>query len=505
MINKILLIDIEEISSQKRSLVNQNWSHYPIGLMYLASSIKEVYPEIKIKIFHTCTSENPLIDLVSLLADFQPDLVGLRGLSVFKKDFSIIAQTVKKILPKKYVVAGGPYPSISYEEVLLNEHVDMVLLGEGEITFKKVVHFLQKDGVLPSNLCGTAILVNGCVVKNKERSLIADLDNIPFPDYDLIDCSQYTKTVNQTFISGDYVSMFTSRGCPFQCFYCHKLFGKKIRRRSPENIVAEMKYHYYKRNIKNFIFLDDVFNVPLDEAKQVLKMIDKNFSDIHLNFPNGLRADYVDDEFIDLLEDCRTVQVTLAIESANPRLQQYMGKNLNIDLAFKNIDKISSKFITTVMYMIGFPTETLSEAEETIVFAEQLRYVAQPVLNILRVYEDSPILNILNPSQEQMKLILNQSQLSHSERIFHDGKAIKPTFYGDYFSSELVPLKSKDIFKLNVKWIHKVINCKNRIRNSYMVMRRYINDDEILSFYKRFLSNNEFEFSDLMEMMHYET
>jgi len=504
MINKILLIDIEGIIRKNTDKFTENWSHHPIGLMYLASSVNAVYPEIEFKIFHTFTSAAPLQDLTELLHNFQPDLIGLRALSLYKNDFYMVAQIIRNEFPGKYLIAGGPYPSISYEEILSNKLADLIVIGEGEITFREIIKALQENNNLPTNISGTATVINDRVIKNKPRPLISDVDSIPFPDYSLIDFKKYSKAVNQTFIGKDNTSMFSSRGCSFQCFYCHKLFGKVIRRRSPENIVAEMKYHYNERNIKNFIFLDDVFNVPLDAAKQVLKLISQSFCNIHINFPNGLRADHIDDEFITLLEACGTIQITLAIESANHRLQQYMEKNLDIDLAHLNIEKLSRKFIVTVMYIIGFPTETLSEAEETITFAEQLEYVTQPVLNILRVYVDSPILNILNPSPEQMKLISNQSQTSHFERVFYNGKFIKPTFYGDYFSRELVPLRSEDVFRLNIKWIHNVVNNSHRIAKSYNVMKQYISDNEIVSFYKNFFNNEEFEYSDLMRMMKHE-
>lgn len=501
MINKILLIDIEDITRDGKSALTGSMGHYPIGLMYLASSVSSIYPNIEIKIFHTFTSMSPLRDLIELLHVFQPDLIGLRALSMYKNDFNLIAETIKKEAPEKYLIAGGPYPSISFEEILLDKLVDIVVIGEGEITFREVIEALQVGNDLPTNISGTAIVNNDRVIKNQARPLISNVDSIPFPDYSLIDLNKYSNAVNQTFIGKDYASLFSSRGCPFQCFYCHKLFGKTIRRRSPENIVAEMKEHYNKRNIKNFIFLDDVFNVPLNAAKQVLKLISQTFSDIHINFPNGLRADHIDDEFITLLEACGTIQITLAIESATHRLQQYMGKNLDIEFARSNIEKLSRKFIITVMYIIGFPTETLSEAEETIAFAQQLEHVTQPVLNTLRVYEDSPILKILTPSPGQMKLISNQSLTSHSERVFYNGKFSKPTFYGDYFSRELVPLTSDNVFRLNIKWIHNVINNSRRIANSYKVMRNFISDNEIVSFYKHFLNNENFEFSDLMRMM----
>lgn len=504
MVNKVLLIDVEHLQRGTGDIMNQDLFHYPLGLMYLSAAAKVYFPQIEFKIFHTVTSINPLEDLVDLLHMYKPDLIGLSALSIYKKDFEVVAKIVRKNATGKYIIAGGPYPSISYKEILEKRLVDLISIGEGEATFQDLIKWFQGNDELPQNIPGTVLYLNNKIVMNRARPLISDINSIPFPDYSLIDMDQYQASTNQSFIRSKYASIFSSRGCSFQCFYCHKLFGKVIRRRSPDNIVEEMKCLYNERRIKDFVFVDDVFNVPLDDSKKVLKLIRQNFNDIRIYFPNGLRADHIDNEFITLLEECGCVQVTLAIESASPRLQKYMGKRLDLELARENIDNISRRFITTVMYIVGFPTETLSEAEKTISFASELKYVAQPVLNILRIYEDSPILQILSPSPEQMEKLNLQSQAPHSEKIVKNSSFIKPSFYGDYFSKEIVPLDSSNIFSINLKWIHSVVNNPVRVKNSYKIMKKYLDDEEIVLYYKRFLNNPNYNKNDLMRMMNSE-
>lgn len=504
MIKRVLLIDVESLQRDDQYTVRQGFSQYPLGLMYLSSAVKSKFPNVEFKIFHTFTSSNPVGDLIEILHKYNPDLIGLRSLSVYKKDFEIIAKLVRENLPGKSIIAGGPYPTISYREILKKDLADLVCLGEGEETFQEIFSRFQTSDELPQDVAGTVLQIHNKIVINKVRPLITDIDSIPFPDYSLIDFEQYKNSTNQTFIKSKYASIFSSRGCSFQCFYCHKLFGKSIRRRSPENIVDEMKYLYDERGIRDFIFLDDVFNVPLNVAKKVLSLISKSFDNIHIYFPNGLRADYLDNEFVSLLEECGCVQVTLAIESASPRLQEYIGKRLDLELAYENIDMISRKFITSVMYIVGFPTETMSEVEETISFAEKLKYVTQPVLNVLHIYEDSPLLKILSPSAEQMKLLDLQAQTHHSERIIKNSCFVKPVFYGDYFAKELVPLNSNDILSIHLKWIHKIVNDPVRIDNCYKVMKRYLSDNEIVLYYQGFLNNPDFSFDDLLRMMKHE-
>lgn len=119
-----------------------------------------------------------------------------------------------------------------------------------------------------------------------------DIMQLASPDYSLIDLNAYGHVYNQAFISSSKCAyIFSSRGCPYHCGYCHDLFGKTVRRITAEKIVQEIRSHIEIRGIHDFVFVDDIFNVPLDEGKAVLKRLSKEFpyGTIRLYFPNGLR------------------------------------------------------------------------------------------------------------------------------------------------------------------------------------------------------------------------
>jgi radical SAM superfamily enzyme YgiQ (UPF0313 family) len=303
MINKVLLIDIDNDKTRiPDSQLRSRWSHHPIGLMYLASSLHKQYPDIEVSIFHTITSSDPYERINHLIKENPPDLVGLRALSIAQKEFKQISGIIRKNRPDIPIAAGGPYPSSSYDDILKLSLADLVVIGEGELTFTDLIQRLLSDGTMPDDLPGTAVLKNHQVKLNAPRPPIDDIDLLPFPDYNLINLKAYEGISNHAFQnSAESAIICGSRGCPYRCFYCHQLFGKKVRRRSAENIIAEMEEHYYKRNIRNFLFVDDIFNVPAKEAKKILRDIHHKLPDIHLNFPNGLRADQIDDEMIDFL------------------------------------------------------------------------------------------------------------------------------------------------------------------------------------------------------------
>jgi anaerobic magnesium-protoporphyrin IX monomethyl ester cyclase len=493
MIKRILLIDADIFGDPNYVY----FSHHPIGLLYLVSAAREVFPEIEFNVFHTSTSKDPIKKVESLIQSFKPDLVGLRALSTAKDPFKQVAEKVRELKPAIPIVGGGPFPSTCYEDILTTGLVDMVVIGEGETTFVELIGELMKSAAIPVNLKGTAVIEDGKVKLNMDRPLIQDVDAIPFPDYNFINLQDYRGIKNQALQEVSKCAfILATRGCPYDCFYCHQLFGRKIRRRSAENVVAEMKNHFDKRGIMDFVFLDDTFNVPMPEAKKVLRLIIEKLPDVRVNFPNGFRADHVDDEMIDLLEEAGTVEMALAIESAVPRLQKMMGKNLNIEKAAKAIDAASRRFVTRTLFIIGFPTETYDEAMQTINFAGSFEYVAQPMLSVLRIYNNSKIFNILKPTGEQCLAIAEQEKRVIHLEMFNDIE-----FYGDLFTREQVPLTSNDLKELLLYWMRNININRKRIQKSYQVIEKHFDKEKILEYYRNVFDKPKFNENDLQNLL----
>jgi len=496
MIDRILLIDVG-LPKEKTAKDKIIWHHHPLGLMYLASTVRKSFPDIDIRIIDTVTNENPALGIEKLVAEFNPHMIGLRSLSIAEKHFRKIAERIREIVPDCYLIAGGPYPSSSYREILLSRMADMVVIGEGETTFVELIDHSQKDGKLPRALPGTAVLENGKLRVNTPRSPIQDIDTIPFPDYHLVDLGDYEGFSNQANQDASQSAFIcSSRGCPYECFYCHQLFGKKIRRRSPDNLLPEMREHIEQRGISNFVFVDDTFNVPMNAAKEVLTRISEELPGIHISFPNGLRADQFDEEMIDLFEKAGTVEMALAVETATPRLQRLIGKKLNLEKARKAIECASRRFIVRSFFMIGFPTESYEEALETIRFARSLVHVTEPMLNVLRVYEGTPLYTMLEPNKEQARLLRDQEHTS-SSRL----SRFEASFYGDHFSEEKVPLKTEDIEKLRSQWFFEVLVNKERLRNSHNLLQKHLKNTEILDYFRTMFNNTRLNESFLNRLL----
>ena len=167
-----------------------------------------------------------------------------------------------------------------------------------------------------------------------------------------------------------FIPLVTSRGCPFKCTYCHDIFDKSIQYRSPEAVVNEIEYLIKVYGIREFHIVDDVFNVNMKRAKIVLDAIIERNLNIHISFPNGLRADFFDDELIDKMQRAGVYRMALGIESGSQRIQDMIKKDLDINIIYDVVEKLTSARMSVHgFFMLGFPSETREEMKETIHFA----------------------------------------------------------------------------------------------------------------------------------------
>jgi len=282
-----------------------------------------------------------------------------------------IARIVKEFNPKCLTLLGGPHASVFYDHVLEKAKIDIVVIGEGERTFPELLKKLLASESI-DQVKGIAFKKDGKVSLTPSREPIEDPDSLPFPAWDLIDFKRYSRvsSMNVYYHSAPWAVIFTSRGCPFHCAYCHNIFGKKTRFRSPENVIAEIELLTKKYGIKEIHIVDDIFNLDLARAKRICDLIVERKIKIKIAFPNALRGDMMDRELIHKLKQAGCYAIAYAVETASPRIQKLINKNLNLDKVRQAIDWTYDEKINTHGYfMLGFPGETREEIEKTIKWA----------------------------------------------------------------------------------------------------------------------------------------
>jgi radical SAM superfamily enzyme YgiQ (UPF0313 family) len=199
--------------------------------------------------------------------------------------------------------------------------------------------------------------------------VVEDLDALPMPAWDLVDFDKYAKVRNfMSLLKGKrYAPIFTSRGCPYLCTYCHDIFGKKFRWRSPENVAAEVAL-LRGLGVDELQIVDDIFNMNPRRMKAVCRAIEPYR--MHITCPNGLRFDILDEEGCEALVRAGTYGACVAIETITPRLQELIKKRLKVDRAQQAIGWMADRgVLVRGFFMLGFPTETLEEIEATVKYA----------------------------------------------------------------------------------------------------------------------------------------
>jgi radical SAM superfamily enzyme YgiQ (UPF0313 family) len=342
---------------------------HPLGIMMIAAVARERHPDVHVLDMKVegWTPEQALARLEAL----KPAVVGLSAMTYEAGCLHQVAKLVKHKLGA-IVVAGGPHPSVAAADVLQDGAVDFVVRGEGEFTFAELLDGLAQGRTEWSDCAGLSWRKNGEVVHNPDRPPPAELDRLPFPAWDLIDHQKYHTVPRGGVIYAhkEFATMFSSRACPWRCTYCHNSYGKTFRERSAENVLAEIELLVTRYGVKELVFMDDIFNFKPERAKQIARGIVERRYDLALTFPNGFRGDILDEELVDLLKRAGMYRCMVAVESAVPRIQKVMKKNLKIDKVRKIVEYIDKQGVMVHgAFMLGFPSETEAEMKATIDWA----------------------------------------------------------------------------------------------------------------------------------------
>ncbi|TKJ41599.1 hypothetical protein CEE37_03270 [candidate division LCP-89 bacterium B3_LCP] len=348
----------------------------PLGLLYLVSYLQEHTD-------HTCSicdarmHEWEIDKVQSVIRDEKPDLVGITAFSLELPQVHELAKVSKSVLPDVPVITGGPYATSDYMKALEDKNIDIAVIGEGEGSFCQLVEAMDK-GEDWSQIKGLAYRKNGEMVKTGMREFLDNLDELPYPAWDSVNLEEYfnhksthkRNAFNQHQATQRVLSIQTTRGCPFRCSYCHNLFGKKLRKRSVENVIGEMRLMKDKFGATEIEIIDDIFNLDIGRAKQIFRRIIEEKFDFKISFPNGLRSDSMDAELLDLFKEGGVFRLVFAIESGTPRIQKLIRKNLNIEKARQSIALAAERgFSMGGFFMLGFLDETEEECWNTINFA----------------------------------------------------------------------------------------------------------------------------------------
>jgi radical SAM superfamily enzyme YgiQ (UPF0313 family) len=352
----------------------------PLGLLYLASTLRQTFGNgVEVRLLDLTVAQARYTQARGLMNEFRPHVVGLSVLNWEAEEAGRFALMTQTEFPGTIVALGGPFAHRNTQRICATGVYDWIFDGEADWSFPIACQrWFHGDksmddivGLTWRAAPGESYTNNADLLRLGKQpvGLVEDLDAIPLPAWDLIDFDCYANVRNMmSLLRGKrYAPIFTSRGCPYLCTYCHDIFGKRFRWRSPENVAAEVKL-LRDMGVDELEIVDDIFNMNPPRMKAVCRAIEP--FKMHISFPNGLRFDILDEEGCEALTRAGTYAACVAIETITPRLQELIKKHLRVDRTQQAIRWMASRgVLIRGFFMLGFPTETREEMQATIDYA----------------------------------------------------------------------------------------------------------------------------------------
>lgn len=386
--NVILLNPSINLKTQKKILTDIIRVSFPMSLGHLGGYLLR-NDDISLEIYDDQISRLDFEDLEKIVLTMaQPRIIGLTTMTATSARAYQLAEMVKKIDPQAIVVAGGIHATVLPEEPLSHGAIDIVVRGEGEITFdiliRKIINEQDYRDVLGITYCD-----NGNPVSTQSRPLIKSLDSLPPFPYHLF---QKNKDKYPGFFS-----VQTSRGCPYACVFCSQrsMTGRTYRYLSTPRALSEITTLVEVYNADVIRIMDD--NIAANK-RRLLDLLDAIIaSGLHkkTSFEAPMRADNMDQEIAEKLKEANFSMVSFGLETGSERLMKLINKGETVNQVVRAIELAAAKKLPAATTLIfGLPTETRSERWAGIKLVGRLP-LDSVRFNILTPYPGTPIYETL--------------------------------------------------------------------------------------------------------------
>ena len=319
--------------------INSKYVHTNLAIRYLKKYIEQNSNE-KIKIYESSINNN-IQKIIRDIVEYEPDNIFF---SVYIWNVEMvfkITKEVKKILPNKRIILGGPEVSYNPDEILeKNIEIDGILIGEGE---NVLLNFLTKD---IKDVKGVYYREDNKIKFNGFEPLIENLDIIPFP-YDDEELEDVHKIVYYE----------SSRGCPFNCSYCMSSIDKSVRYFSLERTKKDLK-KFIDIGTRLVKFVDRTFNLNKDRYMEIWKFLLENYRE-NITFHFEINANIFDDEVLEFLKKVprKLFQFEIGVQTTNPSTMKAINRNNNLDKLFHNVTCINKNIHLHLDLIAGLPFE----------------------------------------------------------------------------------------------------------------------------------------------------
>ncbi|OGK13058.1 MAG: hypothetical protein A2W80_15720 [Candidatus Riflebacteria bacterium GWC2_50_8] len=360
----------------------------PLNLLYLASWLNR--QGLQAQVLDAALASLSLAEVLQAVEAVRPRFIGVPFYQATRETVLQLCRAIRTRFPEIWLVAGGPLVTTSSESLLGLTDIDICVIGEGEVTLEEILRSNlpiprtdDSDCSCLSTIPGLGFVDRKNTVITPLRPPIADLDSIPFVDFELIDIQRYF-AYHASIEMSNWLFLTTSRGCHARCTFCATpvLWPDGMRRQSVPRLLSEIAYQRKLYPSSQFGFMDDSFF----SDKAWLREFFDGVSSMKVKYCCIGRADHLCEEDVIGLARSGCIYVALGIETGNQARQRVIGKHLDLNRVRASIRLLAEyEIFSKGFFMLGFPDETPEEMLETINFAVELKNLGMGEFNFFPV------------------------------------------------------------------------------------------------------------------------
>ena len=320
----------------------------------------------------------------AFLARHKPDVMAsIVGIESIASDLACL-DAIKAAFPEITICIFGWYPTYLPEEILAKSSVDFILRGEPE---RPLSEWLKARAAhMPVDaIPGLAGRRDGGGFFSNPVARITNLDELPFPDYRLVDVRKYSELL----LDGACGAILSGRGCPYRCMYCTTTYGRRLIQKSPEVVIDEMR-NLISAGVRLIRFLDDTFTANRSRVLRICQGIVEQ--GLKTRWACLTRIDCLDEEMLAWMKRAGCVRILIGLESYSKHVLEHLDKGVDPGCYNAQLALIRKAGIQSVGYFIlGAPIETEEDFQETLqgALAAPLDFLG---VNILAPYAGTALL-----------------------------------------------------------------------------------------------------------------
>ncbi|MFZ2410251.1 MAG: radical SAM protein, partial [Candidatus Methanoperedens sp.] len=333
----------------------------PLSLLALARMVKD---EFNVKIINAVVDSDYKEQILTACENAL--CLGVSSMTCYQiRDGIDVCAAVKEKYPALPVIWGGYHPSTEPIQTLKNPYIDIVVRGQGELTFKEVVHRLRDNKSL-DGIPGVSYKDAGRLINNPDRKF-ENLDIFPSIPYDMVDVRRHIKGYKFGTRCLDY---YISQGCASGCDFCSEpvFCGRHWSGLAPQRVVSELEFLAKTYNIDTFMIRDSDFFLNVRRVKELCELLIKKELGIRLTSVNG-RMEHlsrIGDDVLALVRKAGVHEIFIGIESGFQDALDAMNKGAKVNQIKICTDKCMKHDIDIRgSFMVGIPGVDTNEEVRT--------------------------------------------------------------------------------------------------------------------------------------------